>query len=902
MKNTFTYIWERDRLRYIQRSLSNYIKEAKAKKAVKCLRSYGILLDQGNRCRTHRTIQAIIRWKLQHDPSIAAKKRNKNFVNAKEASLKLLETLQVHGEGNSKKLIIEELRFSTLAHCHALMKHLTDDQQQQIRLLHVMSQANSQTYLKNQCYLSPQATQGGDLHRQVIEFIKEKDSHFSKKKKFFSFSPYTPMLLIQGDAGTGKSTYATYLVQQLWEVYLTSIIWAHIPLFISLPEFCKEGDIPSNLIELVLEKKGLNEATIEAIKKEAQSGKQPWVFIFDGYDEIHGKKNLFTHCKLAEWGVAYSKYIITCRTTYLAGLGENKKKRYFKDHQEQAAQELTIAPYATSQIEKYVKKFGDSPYNLYKDSGKDATWYQKELAKLPALKDFMTTPFLLVIGMQALPNIVACQEDNPNAPLSQYTIYEAFTKEWLKREANKPQQKVTQESLRAFCEELAYELYQRDTSMLQKDNVEMDRFFKDSATLQSAPLRYEQEGYYRFIHPSFQYFFAALFIMKNKKLYDVVKRKLLSSEMIHFLVSSAMDKNLQQKLWNYVHKKQQSDATSIVATNSLHILCCAGHKDFSGQNLMHIDFRGLDLQGIDLRKAKLPQNLSGANLTDAKLPQDLSRANLTDTNLTRQKFTSTNLEGTKLSGVILTDTLCDYQKCFATNGEKNQLSGGDWYRKNLLKDLQSIARVYPHLSKDIHKAELLQIASGLAYLPYYERTEFYIKISYYSCKLLLLKKQLKKTLGDQLVCSVIHSLEYDAKNYCWQTNYPENKVEEEKEEAPHADFDKYLKTFREGLKKYNVKSKDKDGFKYYKENIEKNIQGLQKAYPKLTSPALKKEATSIAFLLSKSWQIQHLLFLFRYLFAQNRLIRLSFYAGVGVKNDIHYRFQTKNHRHVLWLE
>ena len=137
------------------------------------------------------------------------------------------------------------------------------------------------------------------------------------------------------------------------------------------------------------------------------------------------------------------------------------------------------------------------------------------------------------------------------------------------------------------------------------------------------------------------------------------------------------------------------------------------------------------------------------------------------------------------------------------------------------------------------------------------------------------------------MCSLEDGLNYEAENYCWQTDYPQNQLKEAKE-APHNDFDQYLKTFQAGLQKYNCKSGKEYGYNWYKNNIEKNIQGLQKTYPKLTSPKLQREAIAIAFQLSKIYQNQHLLLLFRYLFLQNRLIRLKISAGVGVGNEVHY--------------
>ena len=63
------------------------------------------------------------------------------------------------------------------------------------------------------------------------------------------------------------------------------------------------------------------------------------------------------------------------------------------------------------------------------------------------------------------------------------------------------------------------------------------------------------------------------------------------------------------------------------------------------------------------------------------------------------------------------------------------------------------------------------------------------------------------------------------------------------------------------------------------------MRGLQKAYPKLTSQKLRKEASDIACQLSTQYKSQHSHLLFHYLSCQNRLIQFKISAGV---DDIHY--------------
>lgn len=311
-----------------------------------------------------------------------------------------------------------------------------------------------------------------------------------------------------------------------------------------------------------------------------------------------------------------------------------------------------------------------------------------------------------------------------------------------------------------------------------------------------------------------------------------------------------------------------------------------------------------------------------------QLPEDLSGLDLKKVNLSGRNFTSTNFEGAELAGAILTGTTCDYEQCYQDNLKNNQCKGSKWYLDNIARDLRNIAYVYPRLLEDEHKAALLRIASGLAYLPYYKRTEFYIKAQYWSCKLLIVKKQMGKK-GAHLVCTLSNLLIHEAEKYCWQTDYPFHLEElkgmqvasqwcmlttqrqlpralssvvqyylTEPPQTVHTNFDQYLRCFQEGLVKYNVKSKEAWGYDFYKKTIEKNILGIKKVYPKLPSQALKKRATHIACLLSQKYKIQHFDFLFNFFVGQNKLVQLKILTGVAAQNDIYY----DNHRPLRVLQ
>ncbi len=322
------------------------------------------------------------------------------------------------------------------------------------------------------------------------------------------------------------------------------------------------------------------------------------------------------------------------------------------------------------------------------------------------------------------------------------------------------------------------------------------------------------------------------------------------------------------------------------------------HKNMQlKKNVTNEDFTGSDLSGQNLSQHICKKcNFTNANLTNVQLPKDLSASNLKGANFTGCKFTATDLTDTILDGATLTHTTCDYQAHFQDNMKANEIYGGEWYQDNLPNDLKSIAKVYPQLKKDADKVELLHIASGLARLPYDDQDpEFYIKVQYWSCKLWRLKNRLSKDLGDQLVCSLedklTYGLSYEAGEYCWQTKYPQDKITcTQAVNIPQGkpDFNGYLKQFRDGLKQYKVQSKNSYSFTWYKETIEKNIQGLAKAYPKVEDKSLQKEMLEMSYKLSKSYELQHADLLFHFLYHQNLLIRIGETVGVGAKNDIHY--------------
>ena len=121
------------------------IKGEKARNAIRYLCSYGILIDEGDTSRAHRTIQALMRLRIQ-------KKGIANHIQ--DQALQLLETMQ-----KQDPLAVAKLKFEMAAHCRTLMHHIQQYKKKRFQLLRLMSQIDGQAYLRSNLYLPPASHQ-----------------------------------------------------------------------------------------------------------------------------------------------------------------------------------------------------------------------------------------------------------------------------------------------------------------------------------------------------------------------------------------------------------------------------------------------------------------------------------------------------------------------------------------------------------------------------------------------------------------------------------------------------------------------------------------------------------------------------------------------------------------------
>ncbi len=168
------------------------IKAAKAHKAARYLCKYGLLIDEGEKSRAHRTIQAIMRFRI-------AQKAITQHIQ--DQALQLLETMQAKTPDK-----VAELHHAMMCHCCTLMGYIEKNARKRTRLLCLVSNVEGRAYYKGEdLYLPPQAVPSGDLHKQVITFVNGTHSNFSKRVKWLSITPIPLYYSYKVTQGQGKA-------------------------------------------------------------------------------------------------------------------------------------------------------------------------------------------------------------------------------------------------------------------------------------------------------------------------------------------------------------------------------------------------------------------------------------------------------------------------------------------------------------------------------------------------------------------------------------------------------------------------------------------------------------------------------------------------------------------------
>ncbi len=491
---------------------------------------------------------------------------------------------------------------------------------------------------------SPQGKERVDLEAELEQF-------FTSEARVF---------LLQGVAGTGKSTFNRYLaLKKLNEYHQLSQTQNDPPLvfFIEL----RSIDNPNkNVIQQFLQSKEFASEQIEALRKHSH---QRCIFIFDGYDEIKERnRNFYELNELWRWDNA--KFVITSRPEYL---DQNNYQTYFRPKASpQALWEVSMAPFSPEQRSHYIKNYVENALTSW-----TAEKYEQAFNQLSSLKEELERPIVLRLLLQILPELMAAGQNPKNLTLG--AVYEKYFQEWWgnwQSRLGAIQLAFTEEAAKdELCEETGgfiqqgFEYIQDCALALTKERkyvAEQNKrfqaqykeiyrtFFEGGAKTRllrfNAPLQRNSENHYRFSHTSMQEYLVARAICDPDFKYiapyptDVINQLSIVEEpvILDFLVEQVKaQRSFKAYLDAWIEASKEADApVTVGAANAITILVRA-RIQFNGANLKSIRIPGADLSYSVFDSAQLQR-------------ADLSKTNLTGTWLRHANLTSARMAGVQL--------------------------------------------------------------------------------------------------------------------------------------------------------------------------------------------------------------------------------------------------------------
>ncbi len=313
---------------------------------------------------------------------------------------------------------------------YSTIQYLQNNQQLHVRLLYLDCITSNDDVYQKKLYLYPYCTNNQLLHKQVIEFI------YNNKKKSF--------LLLRGNAGLGKSSYACYLTQKICKDYWKDSKYniKFIPILVSLDKIDK-GYNSNNVISEELLLKGFGINVINSMRQSSKKGKESFLIILDGCNKMN--ENFYKKYGLEKWNGKNTKFIITCRNSYLENI--NIKKKIFPKY-DNFFIELNLKPFDHNQICNYMNKF----INLELDKEYSFKYYKKKFSNITGLEKILGIPLVLLLSLNIFSKKLA-NGDN----VSEIKFHKIFWEQWTQRETFKNKNFLIsnfKKQFMAFCKEL----------------------------------------------------------------------------------------------------------------------------------------------------------------------------------------------------------------------------------------------------------------------------------------------------------------------------------------------------------------------------------------------------------------------------------------------------------------
>ncbi|BBO59892.1 NACHT domain-containing protein [Mycoavidus sp. B2-EB] len=474
------------------------------------------------------------------------------------------------------------------------------------------------------------------------------------------FASEATVFLLQGVAGTGKSTFNRHLALKKLEDYQRLSQTQSDPPLVFFIELRSIKNPNEKIIEQFLQGKGFASEQIEALRTHSH---QRCIFIFDGYDEIKERnRNFYDLNELWRW--EKTKFVITSRPEYL----DANYQTYF--HPKGARDELRevwMAPFSAEQRSHYIQNYvntSNPPWTVEQ--------YEQALSKLTTLSKELERPIVLRLLLQVLPGLGKMNQNQKALTLG--AVYEHYFQKWWGNwqsrlgaiELTRKEEEAKEELCErkggfiqqgfAYIQNCAVELTQASLISVQDSEGFKNRyqsvyeaFFADETKIEeraqkrllrfNAPFQIKQKQHYEFSHKSMQEYLVARAIcapdFEAIELHpeDVLNQLSLVKEpvILDFLVERVKEQpQFKAHLYAWIEASKDPRAfVTVGAANAITIFVRAGvqfiEADLKGIRIPGADlsngvFDSARLQGSDFRAVNFRQAwLRGANLSKAQM-------------------------------------------------------------------------------------------------------------------------------------------------------------------------------------------------------------------------------------------------------------------------------------------